>query len=271
MSLTLSVLFEQLNTFFTDKFGAPPGGSVLFRLDKVGSVLSDGDFVDPAHPDLGVLPALAVEKFSDLVNRVPVDCGDGLNVLLSQRSIDDTYFYHLLNPSVPHVPDGVAGPAAEALTGAFMTEKSEAVRRYSTTKLASVSGLMLEYKPSTALPQNWYDPAGPVWTSYSFEVTEPAHAQPQENTGLWTLRPDIDLLKRIAPEVVVPQPFPTDPPDRAQEQLRRRINEVRFRPVIAERAFSPNVAVAARAAVIPRVAAAGATARRGGDRSAPVA
>ena len=64
-----------------------------------------------------------------------------------------------------------------------MTEKSEAVRRYSTTKLASVSGLMLEYKPSTALPQNWYDPAGPVWTSYSFEVTKPAHAQPQENAA----------------------------------------------------------------------------------------
>lgn len=234
MSLTLNALYEPLNAFFLERIGAQPGGSMAFRFDKVGSVISDADFVNPANPAGGPVAALAVERFSDLVNRVPVDTGDDLHVVMSQRSIDDTYFYRFLNPAAPQVPPGVTGAAAQSVTDAFMVEKAEAVKRFTTTQFASASGVMLNYKPSFAAPTDWYSPTATGWSHYEYQASAPASSASTSGSGVWTVRPDPELLRKKLPELVLrPQPEPQPDPDghRAVESLREAIARVRFEPV----------------------------------------
>src|SRR5260221_2056040 len=107
MSLTLDAIYQPIAEFFLQLFQTDAGSPVFFRFDKFGSVISDEDFIDPAHPELGYLSGLAMEKFSDLVNHIPFDTHDNLNILLSDNSIDSTYFLRLLTPAMPLFPPGV--------------------------------------------------------------------------------------------------------------------------------------------------------------------
>jgi hypothetical protein len=198
MALSIDAIFAPLNQFFLSKFGsAQPQTEVIFRFDKIGSVISDADFIDENHADLGYLPALAIEKFSDLVNRVPVDLGDGSNVLLSQNSIDATYFYRMVSSALPYVAPGTADPDAQALTDAFNAEKAKAIRLWNSIDMASLTGLMMEYKPSLATPERWYDSnQTDAWTSQRFEISQPADQPdpPPADTRLWRLRPSAEIL-----------------------------------------------------------------------------
>jgi hypothetical protein len=99
MGLSLRSVYGPLNDFFLERFGTPSGSPVVFRFDKFGSGLSDADFTDASRPELGLQAALGQEKFSELVNRVPVDAGDGMNVVLAEDSVDATYFDRLLRRS----------------------------------------------------------------------------------------------------------------------------------------------------------------------------
>lgn len=107
MSLSLESLYQPLTDFFLHLFSTVSSSPILFRFDKFGSLISDQDFINPNHPELGYLPALVIEKFSDLVNHIPVDTGDGMNIFLSSDLIDDVYFFRLLSPSIPYIPDGI--------------------------------------------------------------------------------------------------------------------------------------------------------------------
>ena len=128
MGLSLGSVYRPLNDFFLERFGTPGGSPVAFRFDKFGSGLSDEDFTDAGHPELGLLPALAQEKFSELVNRVPVDAGDGINVILAEESVDGTYYDRLLNPSLPYVGNGTDETARQALVDGFNALKARAKR-----------------------------------------------------------------------------------------------------------------------------------------------
>jgi hypothetical protein len=248
VALSLETLHQPLSDFFVAKLGAPAGASVQFRFDKLGSVLSDADFIDEAHPDLGFLPGLAIEKFSDLVNRVPVDAGDGTSVVLSQDSIDDIYNYRLLGPSVPWLPAGVDDVARESLTQTFMNVKAKGNELWAKLSMASLTGLMLQYKPSLATPESWYDSAAKdVWTSQRFEIEQPAAAPaPPENARLWKLAVSPEVLGQVidavppAPEVVpeTPVAVPVEPqpfPDRSDRVLVRSHLSRRLESVLADR------------------------------------
>ncbi len=241
MALSIDTIFKPLNDFFMSRFGSMEGAEVLFRFDKIGSIISDADFVDQNHPDLGYLPALAIEKFSDLVNRVPIECGDGLNVLLGQNSIDDTYFYRLLKPAVPFIPDGTDNATKQALIDDFNTEKAKALQLWNENDMESLTGLMLEYRPSVASPQTWYETGkSDVWTSQTFEITEPA--EPQDAAAadiqLWKLMPSAQILTKLidAEPLPVPPPGGPGPPQEAGQvdspelTLRARLQEVRGHP-----------------------------------------
>jgi hypothetical protein len=80
MALSLDSIHQTLNNFFINQFKADAESSVLFRFDKFGSVISDQDFINPISPDLGYSSALAREVFSELVNQIPVEQDDGLNI-----------------------------------------------------------------------------------------------------------------------------------------------------------------------------------------------
>jgi hypothetical protein len=157
MALSLESIYQPLTEFFLNQFHTDVGSPIQFRFDKFGSVLSEEDFIDPSHPELGYLRALAMEKFSDLVNHIPVDTGDGINIVLSTDSIDTTYFFRLLTSSIPYIPKGTSDDTTQAIINAFSVVKADSLKIWNSVKAESISGLMLQYKPSLATPESWYD------------------------------------------------------------------------------------------------------------------
>jgi hypothetical protein len=215
MPLSLESIHKPLNDFFLNQFGTA-GSSVLFRFDKIGSVVSDEDFIDPNHPELGYSHGVAVEKFSDLVNHIPNDQGDGMNIVLSADSIDTTYFFRLLTPASPFLPDSANDATKEAIIEAFGAIKNDANKVYNNVKLESSTGLMMEYKPALATPDNWYDKTkSEVWTHQSFQVSE-ASSPPATSPGtspsnqLWRMKVnDVGMqqtlqLSEVTPQVNIP-------------------------------------------------------------------
>ncbi len=179
MTLSLESIHKPLNDFFLSKFQTNNGSSVQFRFNQAGSVLSDEDFIDPHFPEQGYSANLAKEKFSDIVNRIPVDYGDGLNIILSQDSVDDTYFFRLLAPSTTVIPNN-----------SFNMTKESALKRWNEVTLESSSGVMLEYKPTIATPVNWYNKAE-IWPNQSFQITDANSASPSNPSHqLWRLKLD---------------------------------------------------------------------------------
>ncbi|MFI0900012.1 hypothetical protein [Streptomyces sp. NPDC020983] len=225
MTLSTDVIFDRLNTYFQEKFGMAEGAQTIFRFDKRGSVISDQDFVDPRNPAAGCVPALAVEKFSDLANRIPLVCDDGFNVLLTQNSTDQTYFYRLLSPSVPYVPDGADPMSRTVLTDAFNAAKAEALRVWNAATLESLSGMMLAYKPAIATPEGWYDRSrDDIWSNESFEVSDDAAAAPPG-------APDSDLWKITATDPVIPVPAEVPAaPDASDTALHDWLGQLRADP-----------------------------------------
>ncbi len=208
MGLSLTSIHQPLNDFFLNQFKTNVSSPIHFRFDKFGSVVSDDSFTDPNHPELGYVPSLAMETFSDLVNRAPVDTGDGLNIILSPaNSIDDTYFFRLLSPAIAWAPDGSDDQAKAAIAQAFNAVKSAALTIWNNLKLESSTGLMLQFKPSLAMPTDWYDRSKTEsWTHHSFQITDtsPAPASP-----LWRFKLSDQAMLQV---LKLPQPDPAPSP-----------------------------------------------------------
>ncbi len=144
--------------------------------------------------------------------------------------IDDTYFFRLLSPSIPYIPDGIDDATKQAIISAFSFIKADALKIWSNLTLESITGLMLQYKPSLATPENWYDTSkNEVWTSHSFQITETSSAPaPGPSTQLWKLKLSDESMRKVLqlPVVVdksVEQP-PMNIPDRVFE-LRKTLTQ----------------------------------------------
>ncbi|GHO60414.1 hypothetical protein [Ktedonobacter robiniae] len=230
MALSLDAIYQPIAEFFLQLFETNATSPLLFRFDKFGSVVSDEDFIDPNHPELGYLPALAMEKFSDLVNHIPVDTHDNVDILLSADTVDSAYFFRLLTPALPYLSPGTDDATKQAMIDAFNLVKANAVKLWDNVKAESITGLMLQYKPSLATPQNWYDRTKKeLWTHHAFQVTE---TQAKTNPGtepidkLWTLKIHDDTMANILEmpelkkEVKPDQPDPTElPPIRIADRI----------------------------------------------------
>ncbi len=199
MTLSLESIHQPLTDFFLNLFKTDAGSPVLFRFDKFGSVVSEQDFIQPNHPELGYVPALAMEKFSDLVNHIPADTSDGVNIVLTADSIDTTYFFRLLTPSIPCIPPDLDADTQQSVIQAFSAIKADSVKVWNNVTTESMTGLMLQYKPSLATPENWCDLSkNDVWTSHSFQVTETNSAPAPGPAGvLWKLRLNDEVMRQI--------------------------------------------------------------------------
>lgn len=209
MGITLQNLFQPVNDFFMSVFGLGPESPVAFRFDKFGSVVSDADFKNPINPELGYSPELAVERFSSLVNRVPIDAGDQANIVLSANSMDDTYFFRLVAPSLPFVAEGVDAATKQAMIEAFSLLKQDAQRKWETIVSASLISPALQFHPSLATPENWYDATdNSIWTSHTIIVEEAP--SPEFDPDLWKLPLNAVALAPLLK--VIPLPIEPDPP-----------------------------------------------------------
>lgn len=174
MALSLDALHQPMNAFFLEHFATAASTHVVFRFDRFGSTLSPSDFEDPADPAAGWSAVMARERFSDLVNRIPVDAGDGASVVMTSDSVDSLWFDRLLGPAQPYLaPDAGAEERAEALR-VFSLVKSRALRLWEDLSLESSSGLRSRFRVAEASPARWSDPtAQEVWTSTTFQVGSP--------------------------------------------------------------------------------------------------
>jgi hypothetical protein len=263
MALSLDSIHQPLNDFFLNHFKTDAGSPVVFRFDKFGSVLSDADFIDPKLPDSGYSADVATEKFSDLVNYVPIEDPDGLNISISQRRIDEVY-EGLLYPALAFIRQGADDQTKESIRTSFDTLKSEAQKFFETIHAESSTGFTFAFKPSLASPRDWYDKTKKDnWTTHSFNITEPATSTPV-NSGprfqLWRKKIDDATMAQLVPSAANAQlveparlattllvAHPTRPvqttPSVVNASFRsaRPLMAARFNPVTAARVAPTNI------------------------------
>jgi hypothetical protein len=238
MSLSLESIHKPLNDFFLTRFGTGPDSPVCFRFDKFGSELSDGDFIDHNLPAPGYSPALALERWSDLVNRIPADDSDGMNIVFTTNAIDLAYGIRLLKPAEPFFLPSADEETKNRVIGAFSLLKDFALKRWQQLSLESSSGLMLTFSPSPPMPIDWYDKSNAGnWTGQSFHITEPATPAPPTDAGsrLWRMKIDDATLTKVL-DATEPAPSP------GHVLLRAHLIESAsptVRPLMAVRAVAP--------------------------------
>ena len=213
MALSIDSIFKPINDFFLNLYKTDAESPLFFRFNKFGSIISDGDFmgplnfipvdVDPHNPQSGYSPSLAREKFSELVNFIPVEDADGQNIYMTTNAIDTTYRDLLLGPAIPFIADGQDEETKNSIQDSFNHIKAEAIKLWEDIKLESSTGLMFQFKPALATPENWYDKTNDdIWTPYNFHVEEPVTPAPADNSSkfqLWKLKIEDDLLKKVFP------------------------------------------------------------------------
>lgn len=196
MPLTLDSIYKPINDFFLSRYKSGSDNPVSFRFDKFGSTLSDEDFIDPDNPgDTG----LATERFSDLVDRLPIEADDGLNVFFSTNLIDDTYYYQVLNVSLPLVKED--DPYKEQIISAFGKVTAAAKSNFEKSSLAR-RGIPSFFSASYAAPNNWYDRTNKeIWETKTFKAEDasPLPATDKPKFKLWRLKATDAVLQNILP------------------------------------------------------------------------
>jgi hypothetical protein len=201
MALSLNTIYKPLSDFFLNHFKSDEESPVFFRFAKIGSVISDDDFIDPNFPGQ-YSPSLAKEKFSNLVNSIPIEDLDGQSIFFTLNNIDETYHDQLLVPSIPFIPENTDGTIKESLMNSFNQIKADAIQLWDNIHLESISRLRMDFKPAIATPENWYDKKkNELWSSSTFRVEETITSEPIETSKfqLWKLRMNADQLGTLFP------------------------------------------------------------------------
>lgn len=210
MALSLESIYKPLNDFFLNRFGTAPDSPVCFRFDKINSDLSDADCIDPQLPPPGYSPALAVERWSTFVNGIPVEDSDGISVMFTNNAIDTLYGLRLLGAALPYLAPGADEATKSAAIASFSLLKDNALKQWTQINRESLLTLGDDFKPSLAAPETWYDKSNSsIWTSQTFQISEPAAAPPTSpRPDLWRLKIDDATLKGLVSQ---PDPPPTAP------------------------------------------------------------
>ena len=234
MGLLTQSLFKPIQEWIQGELGTPPGATAVFRFDRFGVTLTDADFMLPGHPELGFSPEMAIERFSDLVNRTPVELGTGDAIALTEIDIDTSYFFRIVNPAEPSLPANLSGSARQRRIEAFDVLKAEALKLWEKLGLTSVTGQIRDFRPSTPEPINWYDPANAAgWQPRTFTVTGSDQAPPSAALQWRKLPSDAQIEKSLRLTAVEAQKLPTT------ELLRRAARLQRGDPVAAPQQVGP--------------------------------
>lgn len=196
MALTLESIYKPMNGFFLNLYKTGVESPVFFKFDKFGSLISDDDFTG-ANPTEET--GIALERYSDLVNRLPIEDDDGLNILFSTNLIDDIYYYRLLNASIPFASD--TDPNKEDIINAVSKTIADAKKEFEQLSLAR-EGIPTYFRASYAAPNNWYDRTNKeIWTNHLFQAAEPASTPVNNNPKfqLWKLKVDDAILQNVLP------------------------------------------------------------------------
>lgn len=209
MALSLEALHKPINKFFSELLATGPDSPVSFFFDKHGSAISDGDFTQPDTDPPVYNPNLALERWSELVNRVPAEDADGVSVFLTLNGIDSTYGLRMLKPAQPCLAGAADEQARDQIVGNFSELKQHAVKSWDQISQESSTGLMLQYLPSPPSPTDWYNRDAEIWTAHSFQIQgESVPAAPSApGTRLWRLKiDDATLESALGDQAPAPPP-----------------------------------------------------------------
>lgn len=211
MALSIDSIYKPLSDFFLTRFKTDDTNPVFFRFAKIGKVISDEDFIDPNLPGQ-YSRARIQEYFSDLVNNIPIEDPDEQNIFFTQNNIDETYRDRLLGPAVPLIPQDASDSVKESIMNSFNSIKADAIKDWDNIRAESTTGLMMDYRPSLAAPDNWYDKSrNELWTPYSFHAEETTAPAPTDSTPppkfqLWKLKLNEDQLVKALPVLNTSEP-----------------------------------------------------------------
>jgi hypothetical protein len=214
MAISLDAIYQPVNKFFLQKFGQGDGASVFFRFAELPVKFYDSDFVVLQHPEWGPSPALATEQLSDVVDKVTRLDPNGHGVWLDPPRISDLYHDEILGPSLPFIPAGADADAKQAVIDTFSQIKSDAVSRWENCKAASLINNGTEFRPSSATPHDWWNPADPdVWTPQEFQIQGAATVTPgQPPNQLLRMKISDSVLRPILLSHVDPVAVPVTSP-----------------------------------------------------------
>lgn len=214
MALSLDSIYRPFNEFFSQRFGG--GTSVTFRFARLPRAFVDSDFLVPADPEWGPSPAVAEEQLSTVIDGVPRLDADSRTVWLSTSRLSELYNDEILGPAIPFVPGDVTDDTErQARIDAFNTAKTDAIGLWANIRaLSLLEGEGVWFRPSTAMPGDWWDRTNAgVWTHQSFQVKGAAAvpgqpAQPPDR--LLRMKADDNVLRSVLRAQVVtpasPQP-----------------------------------------------------------------
>jgi len=161
---------------------------------------------------------------------------DGRTVsLLSGSHLSDIYHDEILGSATPFVPADITDQAdRQARVDAFNATKADALVLWEKNKAASlIEGPAVQYRPSTAMPRNWWDRTTDVWTHQSFQVQGTAGVvflPPQPADWLLRMKVDDNVLRPILQastlETHVPLPLPEQPVIKLSSATRMKVQPV---------------------------------------------
>jgi hypothetical protein len=210
MALSLDSIYKPLNDFFLQKFGDDNDASVAFRFAHLPRLFYDEDFLLMQQPS----PVLANELFSMVVDAVPRLDDDGRTVWLSITSrLSDLYSDEILGPAIPFVPTDVTDEIEkQARIDAFNSAKAKALELLTTIRTASLQDGAVQFHPSTAHPERWWDKSDASWTPISFPVkgavTSPGQPAQPSNQLLQMKVSDAVAAAVVASYTATPVPPP---------------------------------------------------------------
>ena len=224
MALLLDSIYQPFNKFFSQMFDGDP--TKMFRFARLPRAFVDSDFLVPGHPELGPSEAIVKELFSTVVDAVPSLDADGQTLWLSPSRLSDLYHDEILGPAIPFVPDDITDSAEkQARIEAFSDAKADAIRDWEKVKaLSLIEGAGVEFRPSTAIPGNWWDKTDPgTWPHQSFLVkgaaTLPGQpAQPPDQ--LLRMKVQDNVLRTVLLSQVVAPPSSQPSPALVQSAVK---------------------------------------------------
>src|SRR5215510_4941591 len=124
---------------------ATTGPATALAFEGIGQSVSPNDF-KINRDDAGFSQALAVERFSEIVNQIPLIDGDSFAD--TGRHVDQFYGM-ILDQSQPSSTDKTA-------VEQFATLKSRASKLFDTTLGSLKPGVSIRFHPSYATPAAWF-------------------------------------------------------------------------------------------------------------------
>lgn len=160
MPFSLDLVYSTLKNFFISEFNIAATDVYKLRFSQSRQQITDSDYSNSI---------LADENFFQLVDRIPVEKGDGLTIIFSDSQIDETYFYELLTPAT----------VAESINASSLGILKDTAKDRWESEMAEFSeGRREQYRRCTAQPTNWYSKTAAFWENHSFSVQDSSSIPP---------------------------------------------------------------------------------------------